>query len=183
MDAISLINNLKQRPALWDASHPGHGKREEIRNQWLGVAEAMEANVELCRRKWQNLRSSYRRWQSRANSSSRTQWQYAEAMSFLGGHRADEVPDFEENLEPEQEQQEQQQQQEQAQAQEHERDADADFMMSFVPKMKKLGSVKNANFRVMVSEAWLRNLQQPPMPQSQQAKTEQETNAVSSSNM
>ncbi|XP_034102027.1 uncharacterized protein LOC117566594 [Drosophila albomicans] len=175
MDVNSLINHVKQRPALWDASHPGHAKREELRNQWLGVAEAMEANVELCRRKWQSLRSSCRRWQSRANSSSRTQWQYAEAMSFLGGHRADEVPDFEENLEPEQEQQEQ--------AQEHERDADADFMMSFVPKMKKLGSVQNANFCMMVSEAWLRNLQQPPMPQSQQAKREQETNPVSSSNM
>ncbi|XP_060658809.1 uncharacterized protein LOC132793140 [Drosophila nasuta] len=165
MDANALITEVKQRPALWDASHPGHGKREEMRIQWLGVAAAMEANVELCRSKWQSLRS---RWQSRANSSSRPQWQYAEAMSFLGGHRADEVPDAEENLEPEQE---------------HERDADVDFMMSFVPKMKKLGSVQNANFRVMVSEAWLRNLQQPPMPQSQQAKREQETNPVSSSNM
>ncbi|KAH8370074.1 hypothetical protein KR093_002125 [Drosophila rubida] len=101
MDIHRLINEVKQRPALWDAVHPEHANRVETQRQWLSVAEAMGAKVELCRSKWKNLRCSYRRQQNRQKSFQQQQqqqqqqqpatpacqWSYAEAMSFLDGCR------------------------------------------------------------------------------------------------
>ncbi|KAH8408731.1 hypothetical protein KR215_011758 [Drosophila sulfurigaster] len=98
MDIRRLINEVKQRPALWDANHSEHANRVETQRQWLNVAEAMDVNVELCRSKWKNLRCSYRRLQNRQKSSQQQQaspapqWTYAEAMSFLDNcwHREDD---------------------------------------------------------------------------------------------
>lgn len=36
-----LINEVKQRPALWDASHPEHANRVETLRQWRSVADAL----------------------------------------------------------------------------------------------------------------------------------------------
>ncbi|XP_034483267.1 putative mediator of RNA polymerase II transcription subunit 26 [Drosophila innubila] len=104
MDMHRLINEVRQRPALWDANHPEHANRVETQRQWRCVADALGAKVELCRSKWKNLRCSYRRQQHRRHSfqqqqqqqqqqpqqqqtSPTHQWSYAEAMSFLDGCR------------------------------------------------------------------------------------------------
>ncbi|TDG50356.1 hypothetical protein AWZ03_003261 [Drosophila navojoa] len=92
MDMHRLINEVKQRPALWDASHPEHANRVETLRQWRSVADALGVKVELCRSKWKNLRCSYRRHQHRTQHqqpqvSPSHQWSYAEAMSFLDGRR------------------------------------------------------------------------------------------------
>ncbi|EDW69434.1 probable serine/threonine-protein kinase fhkB isoform X1 [Drosophila virilis] len=95
MDMHRLINEVKQRPALWDASHPEHANRVETLRQWHSVADALGAKVELCRSKWKNLRCSYRRQQHRSQQQLKRQqqaspahlWSYAEAMSFLDGRR------------------------------------------------------------------------------------------------
>lgn len=41
MDMHRLINEVKQRPALWDASHPEHANRVETLRQWRCVADAL----------------------------------------------------------------------------------------------------------------------------------------------
>ncbi|KAH8303539.1 hypothetical protein KR018_002172 [Drosophila ironensis] len=99
MDMHRLIDEVRQRPALWDSAHPDHSNRQEAQRLWLEVAAAVGVSVELCRSKWKNLRCSYRRLSRRSGQSKPSQsssfqapsaghtWTYAEAMSFLDGHR------------------------------------------------------------------------------------------------
>jgi len=46
MDMHRLINEVKQRPALWDANHPEHANRVETQRQWRCVADALGAKGE-----------------------------------------------------------------------------------------------------------------------------------------
>ncbi|KAI8039001.1 ras-interacting protein RIP3 [Drosophila gunungcola] len=96
MDMHRLIYEVKQRPALWDSTHPDHANRPETQRLWHAVAEAVGLGVDVCRGKWKNLRCSYRRQNRRSglqkhqqqqSPSPGHQWSYAEAMSFLDGQR------------------------------------------------------------------------------------------------
>ncbi|XP_062132937.1 uncharacterized protein LOC133843423 isoform X1 [Drosophila sulfurigaster albostrigata] len=92
MNIDRLISEVEQRPALWDATHPEHADQGAIRREWLGVAEAMNANVGLCRRKWQSLRRSYLRC-----VSLRIPWIHAEAMRFLGNGNDENDEEIDDN--------------------------------------------------------------------------------------
>nr|XP_016933391.1 probable serine/threonine-protein kinase fhkB [Drosophila suzukii] len=94
MDMHRLIYEVKQRPALWDSTHPDHANRPETQRLWNLVAENVGLGVDVCRGKWKNLRCSYRRKNRRsgvlklqAAPSPGHQWSYAEAMAFLDGQR------------------------------------------------------------------------------------------------
>ncbi|KAH8415539.1 hypothetical protein KR222_002901 [Zaprionus bogoriensis] len=87
MDIHRLIDEVHQRPALWDSSHPDHSNRLETKRLWESVAFSLAIRVDVCRSKWKNLRCSYRRLQkqqqSPATASPAPQWPYMKAMSFL----------------------------------------------------------------------------------------------------
>ncbi|XP_030372852.1 ras-interacting protein RIP3 [Scaptodrosophila lebanonensis] len=87
MDVNSLIAEVKNRPALWDATHPDHANRNETLRLWNSVAETLGVHADICRSKWKNLRCSYRRQQHRRSSQSKNTWVYAEPMCFLDGQR------------------------------------------------------------------------------------------------
>ncbi|KAH8380110.1 hypothetical protein KR009_009038 [Drosophila setifemur] len=96
MDIHRLIAEVRQRPALWDPTHPDHSNRNEAQRLWRSVADALEQSVDLCRSKWKNLRCSYRRLHRRgslsksqlpASPSPSHPWTYAEGMSFLDAQR------------------------------------------------------------------------------------------------
>ncbi|KAH8256220.1 hypothetical protein KR026_011196 [Drosophila bipectinata] len=94
MDAHRLIAEVKQRPALWELTHPDRSNRTETQRLWLEVADALGMTVDMCRTKWKNLRCSHRRlsrrsglkYQPHHHHSPGHQWLYADDMSFLDGH-------------------------------------------------------------------------------------------------
>ncbi|XP_061391582.1 uncharacterized protein LOC133326991 [Musca vetustissima] len=61
IDAKRLIHEVRVRPALWDLNHEDNKSYNEIGRQWKEVAGVLGVeDVEQCRRKWKNLRDSYR---------------------------------------------------------------------------------------------------------------------------
>ncbi|XP_060655614.1 uncharacterized protein LOC132791416 [Drosophila nasuta] len=144
MDISKLISEVEQRPALWDITHPGHGDRTERRFQWLGVALEMGGNAQLCQRKWQRLRRSYRRCVSLHNH-----WIHAEAMQFLGnGNRADA-----DNPEEQHDNDESENGNDENDNDENETDDNYFFVISLLTTMRRMTPLQNIQFRTMVMDA------------------------------
>ncbi|XP_075160896.1 uncharacterized protein LOC142233759 [Haematobia irritans] len=63
MDVRRLIREIHKRPALWGGKYKFKDrKQKEAQQSWQEVADALGAkNVMQCKRKWKNLRDSYRR--------------------------------------------------------------------------------------------------------------------------
>ncbi|XP_058983475.1 uncharacterized protein LOC131804514 [Musca domestica] len=61
IDAKRLIDEVRKRPALWDLNHEHNKSYTEVGRQWKELAAVLGVeDVEQCRRKWKNLRDSYR---------------------------------------------------------------------------------------------------------------------------
>ncbi|XP_061391584.1 uncharacterized protein LOC133326993 [Musca vetustissima] len=58
IEVIRLIDEVRIRPVLWDVQRRHSYKI--IKKQWKEVAEAVGVDVRQCRRKWGNLRDTYR---------------------------------------------------------------------------------------------------------------------------
>ncbi|XP_061391589.1 uncharacterized protein LOC133326998 [Musca vetustissima] len=99
MDVRRLINEVRSRPVLWDANHVKYKCHATITKQWKDIAKALQiANVDECRRKWKNLRDTYRACLNNAerqkekskslgvyepNKTYISNWVYLNEMSFI----------------------------------------------------------------------------------------------------
>ncbi|XP_005187031.2 uncharacterized protein LOC101889709 [Musca domestica] len=98
MDVLRLIEEVRQRPALWDTTMGERKRRPYIYGLWQEVAKAVGSDAEKCKQKWKNFRDTYHSEVRRVerqimrhklmgkydpNHDYRSKWAYMEAMSFI----------------------------------------------------------------------------------------------------
>ncbi|XP_042856497.1 transcription factor Adf-1-like [Penaeus japonicus] len=88
-----LINLVRERPAIYDASDSRHRDRDVIAALWGEVATELKCTEADCKEKWRHLRSNFMREKrklmklpSGSASSLTRRWVYYDAMEFLFPH-------------------------------------------------------------------------------------------------
>ncbi|XP_042862630.1 transcription factor Adf-1-like [Penaeus japonicus] len=88
-----LINLVRERPAIYDASDSRHRDRDVIAALWGEVATELKCTEAACKEKWRHLRSNFMREKrklmklpSGSASSLTKRWAYYDAMEFLLPH-------------------------------------------------------------------------------------------------
>ncbi|XP_065361832.1 uncharacterized protein LOC135955409 [Calliphora vicina] len=57
---LNLIAEIRKRPAIWDLQSKGNISTRILQQTWKELGRAMGADVDVCKRKWKILRSTYR---------------------------------------------------------------------------------------------------------------------------
>ncbi|XP_066986813.1 transcription factor Adf-1-like [Macrobrachium rosenbergii] len=88
-----LINLVRERPAIYDASDPNHSDRGFVVSLWKEVAAAMSCTEAECKDKWRHLRSNFmrerRKISEKPSGSGNTltkRWLHYDSMEFLIPH-------------------------------------------------------------------------------------------------
>ncbi|XP_059216397.1 uncharacterized protein LOC131994113 [Stomoxys calcitrans] len=92
MDVRRLIEEVRKRPELWNMQYRSTMRTpNKMQPLWQEVADAINVeNVEDCKRKWKNLRDSYRRYVSRCKREGKTfipKGQFFDYMEFIREQR------------------------------------------------------------------------------------------------
>lgn len=96
-DIEKFITLVETHPCIYDASSSEASKRNVRDNAWRSIADAMENKytTNVCRAKWQNLRSQHRRHESAMKNQksgsaqvSKPRWKYYTAMQFVSNSAA-----------------------------------------------------------------------------------------------
>ncbi|XP_049794838.1 LOW QUALITY PROTEIN: transcription factor Adf-1-like [Schistocerca nitens] len=90
MDVERLINNVRERPVLWDQKNKYYHNRDFVRQAWNEIAEVCRTDSEVLKNKWKNLRDTFRSElkKTRAERSGDeggmpSNWPWYELMTFL----------------------------------------------------------------------------------------------------
>ncbi|XP_077299057.1 uncharacterized protein LOC143920193 [Arctopsyche grandis] len=91
--ALQFINLYKSATALWNPNDENYFRKYERNSRWEEIADVMQADVELCKRKMISLMASYRREKCRIrNTQARgktytSRWFAYDALQFLSARR------------------------------------------------------------------------------------------------
>ncbi|XP_017853354.1 mediator of RNA polymerase II transcription subunit 15 [Drosophila busckii] len=58
---VKFVQLVEQQPCLWNYTHPGYSKKEEVIRAWQDVANDMKDTVRNSRERWRTIRSSFLR--------------------------------------------------------------------------------------------------------------------------
>ncbi|XP_037939181.1 uncharacterized protein LOC119672246 [Teleopsis dalmanni] len=98
IDVLRFIAEVKNRPSIWDGRVSDHSDRLNIPMQWQEIADIFGVDIKCCKRKWKNLRDTYRAEVRRAErraerlknieilndtTKALSKWAYFQPMSFL----------------------------------------------------------------------------------------------------
>ncbi|KAL1492894.1 hypothetical protein ABEB36_011066 [Hypothenemus hampei] len=80
-----LIRLVHDRQALWDMKHKNYHNREISRKLWIEIAVEMKTTRHVVKKKWHNLRTTYRRIYVKTLSTLGpvSKWKYFHSLSFL----------------------------------------------------------------------------------------------------
>ncbi|ALC48249.1 CG11723 [Drosophila busckii] len=87
LDSFQLIAEVRQRPVLWDSRIALAERRSQICAAWQEVADAMQQEVVVCRKRFKGLRDSYRMEVRKMQSGMKnaTTWIYFGLLEFMRG--------------------------------------------------------------------------------------------------
>ncbi|XP_060881404.1 uncharacterized protein LOC132952911 [Metopolophium dirhodum] len=90
---LQLIQLYEQNPILWDAQNAQHFNKNLKNDAWLSIANQMDEDEDIVRKKMNSLNGSFRREKSKTKNSMRTgkgrdeiyksKWFGYEHMQFL----------------------------------------------------------------------------------------------------
>ncbi|PSN38145.1 hypothetical protein C0J52_23787 [Blattella germanica] len=91
MDCEKLIHLIQERKYLWDQKKPQYHMRNVQMKLWKEVATEMKEPVEEIKKRWRNLRDSFRRELKKKNYESKSgsgressnTWAFFNQMTFL----------------------------------------------------------------------------------------------------
>ncbi|XP_075158410.1 transcription factor Adf-1-like [Haematobia irritans] len=89
MDEEKLIEAVKKYPILFDLQCREYKNTQKKEDVWKGISNEIGWSTELCKKKWKNLRDTYKKTKQRLNMPSgsgaevKRTWKYFENMSFL----------------------------------------------------------------------------------------------------
>ncbi|XP_018802726.1 PREDICTED: transcription factor Adf-1-like isoform X2 [Bactrocera latifrons] len=82
-----LISEVRNRPFLYDLSHPDYKSLKKKDYAWRHIAVCLKLSEMQCKKRWKSLRDSYKRCKRMktdgSSESTRKKWRYLEAMTFL----------------------------------------------------------------------------------------------------
>ncbi|KAJ8399541.1 hypothetical protein AAFF_G00409520, partial [Aldrovandia affinis] len=86
-----LITAICGTPILYNVSLQEYRDKNKINDAWTAVAAVVCFPVDVCRKKWKSLRTTYRREMNKEKTKKRSgagavvqrPWRYTEVMSFL----------------------------------------------------------------------------------------------------
>ncbi|XP_016923839.2 uncharacterized protein [Drosophila suzukii] len=58
---VRFVQFVENQPCLWNYTHPGYSKKEEVQRAWQQVANEIKDSVRNCRERWRTIRSSFLR--------------------------------------------------------------------------------------------------------------------------
>ncbi|EDX16573.1 GD24528 [Drosophila simulans] len=58
---VRFVQFVENQPCLWNYTHPGYSKKEEVQRAWQQVANDIKDTVRNCRERWRTIRSSFLR--------------------------------------------------------------------------------------------------------------------------
>ncbi|XP_043658966.1 BAH and coiled-coil domain-containing protein 1 [Drosophila teissieri] len=58
---VRFVQFVENQPCLWNYTHPGYSKKEEVQRAWQQVANEIKDTVRNCRERWRTIRSSFLR--------------------------------------------------------------------------------------------------------------------------
>ncbi|KAH8289621.1 hypothetical protein KR054_008068 [Drosophila jambulina] len=58
---VRFVQFVESEPCLWNYTHPGYSKKEEVQRAWQQVANEIKDTVRNCRERWRTIRSSFLR--------------------------------------------------------------------------------------------------------------------------
>ncbi|KAH8250566.1 hypothetical protein KR038_007146 [Drosophila bunnanda] len=58
---VRFVQFVEGEPCLWNYTHPGYSKKEEVQRAWQQVANEIKDTVRNCRERWRTIRSSFLR--------------------------------------------------------------------------------------------------------------------------
>ena len=89
LDVERLIKAVRGFPCLWQIRRKSHKDSRVKENAWKSVAADVGATVELCMKRWKNLRDRYGKELKKTKNPSgskgpprRSSWQHFETLPF-----------------------------------------------------------------------------------------------------
>ncbi|XP_068159256.1 uncharacterized protein [Drosophila tropicalis] len=58
---VKFVQLVESQPCLWNYTHSGYSKKEEVQKAWQQVANEIKDTVRNCRERWRTIRSSFLR--------------------------------------------------------------------------------------------------------------------------
>ncbi|XP_030245458.1 uncharacterized protein DDB_G0286175 [Drosophila navojoa] len=58
---VKFVQLVENQPCLWNYTHPGYSKKEEVQKAWQHVANEIKDTVRNSRERWRTIRSSFLR--------------------------------------------------------------------------------------------------------------------------
>eukprot|EP00099_Drosophila_melanogaster_P016973 NP_572838.2 uncharacterized protein Dmel_CG4404 [Drosophila melanogaster] len=58
---VRFVQFVENQPCLWNYTHPGYSKKEDVQRAWQQVANDIKDTVRNCRERWRTIRSSFLR--------------------------------------------------------------------------------------------------------------------------
>ncbi|XP_034671699.1 uncharacterized protein LOC117903588 [Drosophila subobscura] len=58
---VKFVQLVESQACLWNYTHPGYSKKEEVQRAWQHVANEIKDTVRNCRERWRTIRSSFLR--------------------------------------------------------------------------------------------------------------------------
>ncbi|KAH8387518.1 hypothetical protein KR093_007531, partial [Drosophila rubida] len=58
---VKFVELVEKQPCLWNYTHPGYSKKEEVQRAWQHVANEIKDTVRNSRERWRTIRSSFLR--------------------------------------------------------------------------------------------------------------------------
>lgn len=84
MERHRLLKEIQPRPAIWDTRLSFRDRRQELNDDWQQVAQAMESDVDECKRKWKIMRGTFRSELRRvAATGVPSRWHLFDEMQFM----------------------------------------------------------------------------------------------------
>ncbi|XP_028157837.1 uncharacterized protein LOC114351006 [Ostrinia furnacalis] len=94
-DKVMLIQEVQSHPVLWNGEHAKYGDRFYTAAAWNNISRKMNIPENILRRKWKNLRDTFRNIQKKSAISDlkkyNGKWRYFRLMTFIADeHREDD---------------------------------------------------------------------------------------------
>ncbi|XP_032308784.1 uncharacterized protein LOC26514665 [Drosophila ananassae] len=84
MERHRLLKEIAPRPAIWDTRLSVRDRRQALNDDWQQVAQAMNSDVDECKRKWKIMRGTFRSELRRvAATGVPSRWHLFDEMQFM----------------------------------------------------------------------------------------------------
>ncbi|GBN71981.1 hypothetical protein AVEN_218915-1 [Araneus ventricosus] len=92
-----LVKILKKFPCIYDASLPQYKDQSVKDNAWLEISECIERSVDDCKKRWRNIKDTYKKRQKKGKSTAGSRgkkWPLADSLTFLNkiDHKNESIP-------------------------------------------------------------------------------------------